>query len=142
MYPFSLARSILFLTLLAVLAGTALRFTNLEGKVYWHDEAHTALRVSGNTTPDYVEHAFTNRILSYAELRGYQHPRADQGYVDTLTALASRPEHGPLYYLLARVGFYFTDDARYATRTVAAFLSLLLFPAAYWLWKELFPSGE
>ena len=137
-----LARFILILATLAVLTGTALRFTALDSKVYWHDEAHTALRVSGNTTPEYVDSAFTNRVLTRDELRAWQHPRADQGYADTLHALMTRPEHGPLYYLLARLGFYFTDDARLATRTVAALLSLLLFPAAVWLWRELFPQAE
>ena len=126
------------LAVLAILIGCLMRFTGLDQKVYWHDEAHTALRVSGNTTLEFVGAAFDDRLLSAAELLEYQHPRVDQGFGDSLRALMSRPEHGPLYYLLARVGFLFTDDAKLATRGTAALLSLLLLPAAAWFWRELF----
>lgn len=136
-----LRRSILALSLLAILTGTAMRFMQLDSKVYWHDEAHTGLRVSGYTSRDFVEQVFSNQHLTREELLSYQHPSADQGYQDTLRALMSRPEHGPLYYLLARLGFYGTEDARVATRGVAALLSLLLLPAAWWFWRELFPAA-
>ncbi len=131
-------RAILLLALVAVCAGAALRFANLDGKVLWHDEAHTALRVSGFTTQMFVDDVFSNRILTRDELLTYQQPKAGQGLPATLRALMSRPEHAPLYYLSARLGFYFSDDARTATRTVAALWSLLLLPAVYWLWCELF----
>lgn len=134
----NLIRIIPLLALLAVLIGTALRFTWLDGKVYWHDEVYTALRVSGYTSADYVDSAFTHRIYSAEELLNFQRPAVTAGIQDSLRGLMSRPEHGPLYYLLARVGFMFTDDARLATRSVAALLSLLLFPAVMWLWRELF----
>ncbi len=133
-----LNRIIPLLALLAVVLGTMLRFTALDGKVYWHDEAYTALRISGYSSADYVGTAFTNRIYTAEELLNFQHPSADSGLQDALHGLMSRPEHGPLYYLLARVGFLFTDDALMATRSVAALLSLLLFPAVMWLWRELF----
>jgi uncharacterized membrane protein len=126
------------LAIVAILIGCMLRFTALDHKVYWHDEAHTALRVSGNTTQSFVDSVFVNRTLSAAELLEFQHPTAAQGFQDSLRSLMSRPEHGPLYYLLARAGFLFTDDAKLATRSVAALLSLLLLPAAAWLWRELF----
>lgn len=134
----NLKRIIPLLALLAVLIGTALRFTGLDGKVYWHDEVYTALRVSGYTSADYAGGAFTNRIYSTEELLNFQHPAAGSGIQGSLRGLMSRPEHGPLYYLLTRIGYRFTDDARLATRSVAAALSLLLFPAVMWLWRELF----
>jgi uncharacterized membrane protein len=136
-----LSRILIALTLLAVLAGIGLRFTNLDGKVLWHDEAHTALRVSGYTTPVFVGAMFANEIVSRDALLNFQHPDAEHGFRDSLRALMTRPEHGPLYYLLARVGFVFTDDAKLATRSVAALLSLLLLPAVFWLWRELFGTG-
>lgn len=135
---------VILLAVLAILAGTALRFTQLPHKVFWHDEAHTALRVSGYTTQAFLSAAFVNRIYTRDALLGFQHPAAGQGWGATLRALASRPEHAPLYYLLARAGFLFTDDARLATRGVAALLSVLLLPAAWWLWREAFgraPDG-
>ena len=132
------SRILIALSLLAVLAGIGLRFTNLDGKVLWHDEAHTALRVSGYTTPVFIGAMFANEIVSRDELLNFQHPDAEHGFRESLRALMTRPEHGPLYYLLARVGFVFTDDAKLATRSVAALLSLLLLPAVFWLWRELF----
>jgi len=134
----NLNRVIPLLALLAVLMGTALRFTGLGDKIYWHDEVYTALRVSGYTSADYAGNAFANRIYSAEDLLNFQHPAAASGMRESLRGLMSRPEHGPLYYLLTRVGFMFTDDARLATRSVAAVLSLLLFPAVMWLWRELF----
>ena len=134
----NLNRIIPLLALLAVFIGTVLRFTGLDSKVYWHDEVYTALRISGYTTAEYAGSAFNNHIYTTEELLNFQHPPAEAGLQNSLHGLMSRPEHGPLYYLLARVGFMFTDDARLATRTVAALLSLLLFPAVMWLWRELF----
>lgn len=137
----SLPRILAALALLAVVAGIGLRFTHLDGKVLWHDEAHTALRVSGYTTVHFVDTVFVNEVVTRDELLNFQHPDAQHGFRESLRALMTRPEHAPLYYLLARVGFEFTDDTKLATRSVAALLSLLLLPATFWLWRELFGPG-
>ncbi|WP_242040563.1 glycosyltransferase family 39 protein [Coleofasciculus sp. FACHB-1120] len=60
---------------------------------------------------------------------------------DTIKVLAGRPEHTPLYYLMARfwVQWFGSDVA--AIRSLSALISLLAFPCIYWLSKELFDAS-
>lgn len=119
--------------------GTFLRFYHLDGKVYWHDEAHTALRVSGYSGQEFVDAVFHGSIVTAEEVRHhFQHLDPAKGVADTLNALSGRPEHGPLYYLLSRFWAEWFDDLMVATRSLSALISLLLFPALYWLCRELF----
>ncbi|MFN2309754.1 MAG: glycosyltransferase family 39 protein [Gammaproteobacteria bacterium] len=134
-------RWLITLALLAILAGIGLRLTHLDGKLLWHDEAHTALRVSGYSTAVFVGAVFDNRVITRDALLEFQRPALGHGFADTLRALITRPEHGPLYYVAARAGFLFTEDAKLATRGVAALFSLLLLPGVFWLWRELFGGG-
>ncbi len=122
--------------------GIFFRFYNLGYKVYWSDETMTSLRISGYTTEQLVANAFNGRPLSVAEMvQTYQIPDPDRPLSDTLAALASHPEHSPLFYLLARYWSQGWPDPVLATRSLAALISLGLFPAIYWLCQELFQSS-
>ena len=124
--------------LLIILISVGLRFTNLGAKVYWHDEAYSSLRVFGHTGPEYYADMFDGNIHSVEDLRRLQHADADLGINATLRALISRPEHPPLYYLLARVwADHFTDPV-VALRSLSALFGLLLLPALYWFAREVF----
>ncbi len=123
-----------------VLVGGVLRFVNLDGKVYWHDEAYTSLRAFGYTAAGYYAAAFDGKIHSPQELQRYQHPNPDQGWKATFSALATHPEHGPLYYVLGRLWAKAFADPVMAFRSLSAVISLLLLPAVYWLARNLFDA--
>jgi len=131
-------RLIVGVAVAAIVAGIALRCTNIPDKLFWHDEAHGALRVSGFTAWDLHLQAFRGIVLSRDDILQFQHPVEHLDLSRTLVGLANEPQHPPLYYLATRLGFAFSDDPRIAMRVVAVAAGLLLLPALYWLWMELF----
>jgi uncharacterized membrane protein len=134
--PGLLAVAVAVLVLAAVTS--VLSFTRLDGKVYWHDEAYSSLRVFGHTGTEYHARMFDGKVHTVAELEYYQHADPDLGLDATLRALASRPEHSPLYYLLARLWSVGFSDPVVALRSLAAVFGVLLLPAVFWLAQELF----
>ncbi|TPW09447.1 MAG: hypothetical protein FD130_2518, partial [Halothiobacillaceae bacterium] len=123
---------------LCVVALGSLRFINLGEKIVWHDESYSFLRTFGHTGTEYVTALFDGKIHSVAELQSYQRADPELGLGATLTALASRPEHSPLYYLLARVWAEGFEDPVVALRSLSALFGVLLLPSVYWLARELF----
>ncbi len=126
-------------TVLAILTfGILLRFVNLDGKVYWHDEAYTSLRISGYTTAEFVREAFDGKVRDIQALEKYQHPHPDTHFTDAIAALAiDNPQHPPFYYLLAHFWVRGIGYSVAKIRSLSAFLSLLTFPAIYWVCWEL-----
>jgi uncharacterized membrane protein len=128
------------LVVILLVLGILFRFVNLDRKVYWYDETLTSLRIFGHTRTELVN-AFRGQIVSVAELQKYQHPSPDRGWDDTLLALAGNAEHPPLYFLLARLWASVFGSSVAAMRAFPAVTSLLAFPCAYWLCRELFGSS-
>jgi uncharacterized membrane protein len=120
--------------------GVFFRFINLERKVYWIDEVHTSLRVSGYKKTEFVEQAPVDRILKIEDLQKFQRLSPEKDWSDTFNALAANAEHTPLYYVLARLGMQWFGSSVIVTRGLAALISLLVFPCIYWLCLELFKS--
>lgn len=129
---------LLFVLVLAL--GVFFRFVNLDRKVYWIDEVHTSLRVSGYKKTEFVDEAPVNRILKIADLQKFQHLSPEKDWGDTFNALAGNAEHTPLYYLIARLGMQLFGSSVTVTRGLAALISLLVFPCIYLLCLELFKS--
>ena len=140
--PFQLK---VFLIVLLVL-GILLRFVNLEEKVYWGDEVRTSVRISGNTKEGAIEQLYNNQIISVESLRTYQFPNQEKDFADTMAALTTRPEHPPLYFVLARLWTQFWmpwfGESVAVIRSLSVVISLFVFPAIYWLCLELFESSS
>lgn len=125
--------------------GIWFRFYHLDHKIFWGDEVFTAMRASGYTQSQVVDRTYTGKVLMLAELHQYQHP-GDRSTLDTLNALEGSPEHSPLYYLLVRFWLqaWGSNSSAQISRSIAtirsfsAIVSLLVFPAIYWLCLELF----
>ena len=121
--------------------GIFFRFYNLDHKTYWYDETMTSVRISG-----YVSHELTNEVYNGEAicienfLENYQYPNDTKNLNDSIKALAYHPEHSPLYYLMARFWLQATGNSIFNIRLLSAFISLLVFPAIYWLCLELFNS--
>ncbi|NJO43449.1 MAG: hypothetical protein HC769_22220 [Cyanobacteria bacterium CRU_2_1] len=121
--------------------GIFLRFVNLDQKPYWHDEIYTSLRISGYRTEEVIQDLYQNRVIDVDDLLKYQRPSSERNAIDTLKGLATEePQHPPLYYAMARIWAEWFGGSVTAMRSLPALISLLAFPAMYWLCWELFAS--
>ncbi|MEG4215004.1 glycosyltransferase family 39 protein [Microcoleus sp. Pol14C6] len=131
-----------FLIIAVLVIGILFRFANLDRKFYWIDETYTSLRVSGYTEAEIIKQISYQKITSPADLQKYQQINSEKTVRDTLNSLATEdPQHPPLYYVLARYWAQWFGSSVAAMRSFAAVISLLVFPAIYWLAWELFESS-
>lgn len=132
-----------FRLLIVVILGLGIffRLVNLDHKVYWQDETATSLRVAGHTKEEFTREVFNGQVISVEELRQRYLYLNSGSWRDTVNALTQRPEHSPLYYLMARFWAQLFGTSVAAMRSLPAFISLLMFPAIYWLCLELFASS-
>ncbi len=121
--------------------GIFFRFDNLGKKVFWHDEVFTKLFIDGYAVKEWKQALFTGKIIEVNDLQTFLHFNPRKSLVDTVRDLATQdPHHPPLYYGLARIWIAHFGDSIATLRLLSALLSLLAFPAAYWLCLELFES--
>ena len=131
-----------FLIIAVLVIGIFFRFANLDRKFYWIDETYTSLRVSGYTEAEIIKQISYPKITSPSDLQKYQQINSEKSLSDTLNSLATEdPQHPPLYYVLARHWAQWFGSSVAAMRSLAAVISLLVFPAIYWLAWELFESS-
>lgn len=122
-----------------LLIGIFFRFYHLDKKVFWTDEARSALRVAGYSLPEMQSEMFARGLWTPRELQKFQHLNAGRGALATLRSLAADdPKHPPLFYVLLRCWAGVFGDSIAALRALAAVFSLLVFPALWLLCRELF----
>jgi uncharacterized membrane protein len=128
-----------FLIVVLLVVGIFFRFSKLDGKVYWHDETYTSLRVSGYTTSEVKQEIFNGRVISQESFARFQHPNSEKGLGDTIASLAIEdPQNPALYYVIARWWVQIFGNSVTAIRSLSAVISLFVFPSIYWLCRELF----
>lgn len=136
-----LDRWLRFLIILALVIGIFFRFANLDRKFYWIDETYTSLRISGYTEAEMLKQTTYQQIISPSDLQKYQQINSEHNLTDTLHSLATEdPQHPPTYYILARYWAQWFGSSVTVMRSLPAVISLLVFPAVYWLAWELFES--
>jgi uncharacterized membrane protein len=126
-----------------LMLGLLFRGINVDRKVYWHDEAYTSLEITAHTRSELVSELFTGQIVGVDELQRYQRLDPERGLAAVVVALGREdPQHPPLYYVLGHLwkSLWGNADPVNVTRSLSVILSLLVFPAAYWLCLELFES--
>jgi uncharacterized membrane protein len=125
--------------LVVLINGLFFRFTNLDSKVFWHDETYTMLRVSGYTAREVKQKVFNGSIISPISLAKFQNINEEKHLSDTIHSLAIEdPQHPPLYYIIARFWVQIFGNSVTAIRSLSAVISLMVFPCTYWLCWELF----
>ena len=131
-----------FPLIIVLVIGIFFRFANLDRKFYWIDETYTSLRVSGYTEAQIIKEISYKQIVLPSDLQKYQQINPEHNLTDTLHSLATEdPQHPPMYYILARFWAQWFGSSVTAMRSLAAVISLLVFPAIYWLAWELFESS-
>jgi len=122
-----------------LMLGLFFRFDGLGKKVFWHDEVFTKFFSSGYQSHEWEEALFTGKVVDAKDLQKYLHLNPERSLTDTVRGLMREdPHHPPLYYLLARLWAEAFGDSIATLRLLSAYLSLLAFPAIFWLSWELF----
>ncbi|MBD1913558.1 MULTISPECIES: glycosyltransferase family 39 protein [unclassified Leptolyngbya] len=121
--------------------GIFFRFYHLGYKVYWIDEVNTTLRSLGYTTALVEDTLLTGKPFTVADLQSFQQLSPERGWDDTWNSLRGSAEHTPLYFLLSRWWVERFGSTIVVWRSLAAVLSLLTFPALFWLCWELFQTS-
>lgn len=130
-----------FIVIGVVVLGIVFRLGNLAIKPYWEDEVFTSLLVSGYEI-ETIETAVKGNLMPVDGLTKYQEVHLGRSWKDTSVALSKRPEHTPLYFLLARAWAECFGSSITAMRAFPAVSSLLTLPLFYWLARLLFGSSE
>ncbi|WP_148040288.1 glycosyltransferase family 39 protein [Marichromatium sp. AB31] len=139
--PMSRATLLRLTLLVVILLGSGARALDLAGLPVWHDETFSLLRIFGHPFEALQAALEAAEPISAAELLRFQRPDPALGWTATLRALASHPEHAPLYYLLGRVAGGLASDPVVGLRGLAALFGVLLVPAVFWLTRELGGRG-
>ncbi len=127
------------LLVLMLFLGIFFRFYNIDRKLYWHDEIYTSLRIFGYSNQEVTEKLFNGRVIGVEDLQKFQRPNSEKSLIDTINSLATEvPQHPPLYYAIARWWAQTFGYSIGTIRSLSAWISLLAFPAVYWLCWELF----
>jgi uncharacterized membrane protein len=129
------------LLIVVLILGINFRFINLDQKVYWHDEVHTSIRISGYADDDILA-VYSGEVLTPSEVLQLQRPTPEKDWQDVFQVLSKSPEHPPLYYILARGWVLAFGASVTSIRTLSAVISVLVFPSLYWLCWELFRAPK
>ena len=134
------------LVIVLLILGIFFRFVNIDRKVFWYDEVHTALRISGYDTYQAKTQMFTGKVIDIAAIQKFQKINPDKSIIrntiNTITSLATDdPQHPPLYYILTKAWVQLFGDSVTNLRIPSAIISLAVLPLAYWFCWELFHSS-
>ncbi|MBL1211234.1 glycosyltransferase family 39 protein [Geminocystis sp. GBBB08] len=124
--------------IIVIIIGIFFRLTNIDKKIYWHDEVYTSLRVAGYKGDQIVETFFNGKIITAKDLLELQILKPKTPLSSTLNSLIEHPEHPPLYYLLLRFWQDLLGSSIIINRSLSIVFSLLIFPGIYYLSKQLF----
>ncbi len=134
-----ISQSFYFICFIVILLGIFFRFSNIDKKVYWHDEVFTSLHISGFLSSEWKARLFTGEIIEPDKLQYYLQINPNTTLADTLNVLAVEdPHHPPFYYILLRYWRQLFGDSITVIRSFSSLVSLFIFPAIYWLCWELF----
>lgn len=129
------------LFILILLLGVFFRLINLDRKIISNEESASVLRITGHTWAE-TEQLYNGQVIAVEDLQKYQRFSPDKSVVNTVRGLAAEePQHTPLYFAIARGWVQWFGNSMATYRSVAAILSLLVFPCLYWLCRELFESS-
>lgn len=142
---FSRASATVWLGVLVIVLlslGSFFRFANLEQQPYWADEVHTSILISGHSFKEHRDRLQSGEVLSFSDLQEFQGPDSEVGVLEsaarTVSNLAREDNrHTPLYYTLITVWAKLFGHSVLTMRAFSVFASILIFPALYWLCKEL-----
>jgi len=130
-----------FTVMLVLAIGIFFRFYNLDGKIFWHDEAATTVRISGHSFSEILEEFSDGNMLTVKMVKEYLAIDETRNSIDVIKGLATEePQLTPVYFVFLRWWGVVFGNSSSALRSFSAVISLFQFPALYWLCWELFRS--
>jgi uncharacterized membrane protein len=124
-----------------ILLGSGLRFTGLNRKQFWKDEASTAMITSGRCIYELFGDS-KGGVYAAGSFMDLQKSASDRGFRNAFfRVLSDESTHSPLYYLASNVWRDVFGDSEGAIRSFSGFLSLALIPGIYFLCEALFESS-
>jgi uncharacterized membrane protein len=128
------------IALLALIAGLWARVHDLERKVFWPDEAFTALRVSGHSLSE-LRGLFDDRVHPLAALAAYQEPAPGSSVSGVVASFAAEePQHPPLFYVLDRFAVDALGSSIAAYRSMSVVAGVVAIGCAFALGVAAFGS--
>lgn len=127
--------------IILLILAISFRFAYLDRKVYWHDEVYTSTVITARPGKYFSEDLFQNKVVKPADLLAYQHLVPNLTLKDMVVRQGIEDvQHPPLYYVLLRFWAQVWGTTPAVIRSFSSLLSLLIFPALFWLCLELFES--
>jgi uncharacterized membrane protein len=114
------------------------RFTDLDGKVFWEDEAHSAIRIAGFKSTEIGAQLFSGRQFFRDQIIQFQQPTPAHGLGDVISSASEMPEVPPLYYVIAYAWGKICGYSIESLRGLSAFISCFSFPLLFVFLRELF----
>lgn len=140
--PSLFRKEIKFVAICLLAIGILCRFSNLDLKPYWLDEAFTSFRLSGYSNIEVMQQ-IGDRIITVRELQKYQQLVPETTSFDTIEQIATQePQLTPLYFVVLRTWMRTFGSGIATIRSLSAIFSVLAFPCLYWLCLELFQSYQ
>lgn len=133
---------LVFVIGILLILGIFFRFVNIEQKLFHGDECITTVRVAGFRHQEVNDLIPRNQVITPEEIKKFQRVnKSGKNLLNTIEVTAEMaPQHTPLYFLLTRIWVQIFGDSVIVMRSLTALISLLAFPAIYWLSIELFQS--
>lgn len=132
-----------FIIAILLIMGVFFRFVNLDQKLFWGDECITSVRAAGYKGELVYKSIPRDEIITPEEMKKFQRVNPGTSLIDTIKVTAiGAPQHTPFYFLLTRVWMQCFGNSVIAMRTLTGLISVLIFPAIYWLCIELFESSK
>jgi len=126
-----------------VALGIFLRFTGLDTKVFWQDEAHTGRSIASSWRAEIVADISDGEVHTRNDLLFHQFPRHDRTMVDVIQLRALEdPRQAPLYFVLARAWVVAFGPSITVLRSFSAVLGVLGLLGVFVLCSELFDRPE
>jgi uncharacterized membrane protein len=129
---------LIIVIIIVIIFGVFFRVTNIDKKIYWHDEVYTSLRVAGYNDDQVIETFFNGNIITAKELLKFQNLSPNTPLSNTIKSLNKHPEHPPFYYILLRFWQDIFGSSIIINRSLSIIFSLLIFLLIYWVSWELF----
>lgn len=121
----------------AVLLGVVFRAEHVEHRLFWGDEAVTALHVSGRTYGEF-RGIFDGRVHPLLRILDFQRVDPSRPLSATIADLAAEePQHTPLFYAADRAWASVAGSSVAALRLPAMLFSLFAIAAVAWFCFEL-----
>jgi uncharacterized membrane protein len=135
-------RYLIFVIGILLILGIFFRFVNIEKKLFHGDESITTVRIAGIRHQEVKDLIPRGKVITPEVIKKFQRVNeSGKTLVNTVEVTAEMaPQHTPLYFIVARIWVQIFGDSVIAIRLLSALISLLSFPAIYWLCLELFKS--